>query len=202
MQRAWLGVGIQDLTPELASAMKLDTRAGALINSVTEGGPAKASNLKPGDVIAAVAGRAVHDGHDLVKETIAHDVGQTVQLEIIRNGQRYGANVLLAARPEPAVPPLPLQQASPHAGPGLSVKDLTPQQAAQLGLAAKVLPIVTHVAPGSPADLAGLKPGDVIVEADGIPDPTSQQVQDSWHDGQLVLRLKRQDSFFYAALKR
>src|SRR5690606_27254863 len=130
VERAWIGVGIQDLTPELATALKLgDARSGVLINSVTDGGPAQKANIKAGDVIAAVAGKKVTDGRELVREVIAHEVGQTVPLEIIRDGKRYGSKAVLSARPEAAVPPLPVQQQGvPQAGLGLSVRDLSAQQ--------------------------------------------------------------------------
>jgi S1-C subfamily serine protease len=203
VQRAWIGVGIQDLTPELATALKVDPRAGVLVNSVNEGGPAQKANVKPGDIIAAVAGKKVTDGRELVREVISHDVGQTVNLEIIRDGKRYGTSMSLTARPEAAVPPLPVQsQGVPQSGLGLSVRDITPQQAAQAGLPAKPLPIVTAIVPGSSADRAGLKPGDVIVEADGVQDPTSTQLSEQAKDGQLLVRVRRRDASFYAAMKK
>lgn len=204
VERAWIGVGIQDLTPELASALKLgDARAGVLINSITDGGPAQKANVKPGDVIAGVAGKKVTDGRELIREVIAHEVGQTVALEIIRDGKRYGANAVLTARPEVAVAPLPVQQQGvPQAGLGLSVRDLTPQQAAQRGLSSKPLPVVTSIAPGSSADRAGLKVGDVIVEADGVQEPSATQLAEAAKDGQLLVRVRRSESTFYAALKK
>lgn len=203
VQRSWIGVGIQDLTPELASAMKVDPRAGVLVNSINDGGPAQKANIKPGDIIGAVAGKKVVDGRELVREVIAHEVGQTVQLEIIRDGKKYGTNMTLTARPESAVPPLPVQQQGvPQSGLGLSVRDLTPQQSAQLGLSPKPLPIVTTISPGSAADRAGLKPGDVIVEADGIQEPSSTQLSEQAKDGQLLVRVRRRDASFYAAMKK
>jgi S1-C subfamily serine protease len=203
VQRSWIGVGIQDLTPELASAMKVDARAGVLVNSITDGGPAAKANIKAGDIIGAVAGKKVIDGRELVREVIAHEVGQTIQLEIVRDGKKYGTNMTLTARPEAAVPTLPVQQQGvPQAGLGHSVRDLTPQQSTQLGLAAKPLPIITTISPGSAADRAGLKPGDVIVEADGIQDPTANQLSDAAKDGQLLVRVRRRDASFYAAMKK
>ncbi len=203
VQRSWIGVGIQDLTPELASAMKVDPRAGVLVNTINDGGPAQKANMRTGDIIAAVAGKKVTDGRELVREVIAHDVGQTVQLEILRDGKRYGTNLTLTARPEAAVPPLPVQQQGvPQSGLGLSVRDITREQAAQLGLSGKPVPLVTSIAPGSAADRAGLKPGDVIVEADGIQDPTSNQLADAAKDGQLLVRVRRREASFYAAMKK
>jgi len=203
VERSWIGVGIQDLTPELASAMKVDARAGVLVNSITDGGPAQKANIRPGDIIAAVGGKKVTDGRELVREVIAHDVGQSVQLEIIRDGKKYGTNMLLTARPESTVPPLPVQQQGvPQAGLGLSVRDVTPQQASQLGLPPKPLPIITSISPGSAADRAGLKTGDVIVEADGVQEPTSNQLAEAAKDGQLLVRVRRRDASFYAAMKK
>jgi serine protease Do len=203
VQRPWIGVGIQDLSPDLALAMKLDTRAGALVSSVHDGGPAAKSNLKPGDVIASVAGKAVHDGHELSREILTHDVGSQIALEIIRNGQRYAANVALTARPEPAVPPIPAQQVTaPQSGLGFSVRDLTAQVAEQYGFPPKPCTVVTAVAAGSAADRAGLKVGDLIVEADGQADPNAHQIAAAAADGSVVVRVRRHDAFFYAALRK
>ena len=204
VERAWIGVGIQDLTPELATALKLpDARAGVLINSVASNGPAAKANIKPGDVIAAVAGKKVTDGREMVREIIQHEIGQTVQLEIVREGKHYGSSAPLAAREEPAVPPLPVQQQGvPSSGLGLSVRDLSAAQASQLGVGTKASCVVTSVSPGSAADRAGLKPGDVIAEADGTQDPSSTQLADAAKDGQLLLRLHRRDQSFYAAMKK
>lgn len=203
VERAWIGVGIQDLTPELASALKIDVRAGVLVNKVEEGGPAAKANMKPGDVIAGVGGKHVTDGRELVREVIGHEVGKTVQLEIIRDGKKYGTNMTLTARPGDQVPPLPVQQqAAPQAGLGLSVRDLTAQQSAQLALPPKPATIVTSIVPGSAADRAGLKVGDVVVEADGKADPTAGHLADAAKDGQLLLRIHRRGQTVYVALKK
>ncbi|NOU34158.1 MAG: PDZ domain-containing protein [Polyangiaceae bacterium] len=203
VERAWIGVGFQDLTPELASAMKLDPRAGALVNSISDGGPAAKSNMKPGDIIASVAQKPVHDGRELVREVLQHDVGKTVALEIIRDGKHYATQVTLSARPEAPIQPLPVQQQNvPQRDLGVSMRDLRPEMSAQLGLGSKVLPIITQVVPGSAGDRAGLKVNDVVVEADGITDPTTAKVLDASKDGQLLLRVQRGSSAFYAALKK
>ena len=204
VERAWIGVGIQDLTPELATALKVpDARAGVLINAITDGGPAAKANMKPGDIVAAVDGKKVTDGRELVREIIAHEVGQTVPLEIVRDGKRYGSSVSLTARPEAAVPPLPVQQQSvPQAGLGLSVRDLTGPQATQLGLPSQAVSIVTSITPGSSADRAGLKVGDVIQEADGAQNPSSTQLSEAAKDGMLLVRVKRREGTFYAAMKK
>ncbi|MBK6462079.1 MAG: trypsin-like peptidase domain-containing protein [Myxococcales bacterium] len=203
VERAWIGVGIQDLTPELAAAMRLDAGAGALVNSVNPDGPAQRSNLKPGDVIAAVDGKAVHDGRELIREVIAREVGKVVPLEVLREGKRYTSQITLAARPEPRADALPMQRpATPPSGLGLTVRDLTAEQAAAAGLRPKPIAAVAALVPGSAADRAGLKAGDVIVEVDGHADPTAVHVQEAARDGQILVRLKRKTASFYAVVKR
>jgi S1-C subfamily serine protease len=203
VSRAWLGVSVQDVTPEIAAAMHLTPGAGALVNTVAPDGPAFKANLRAGDVIAVVAGHPLHDAHDLIRETIAREVGQSVALEIIRGGQRYGSSVTLTERQERPVEEAPSQQSvSPRQGMGLVVRDLAPEQAAQMNLPTKALPVLTQVAPGSAADRAGLRAGDVIVEANGTADPSSSQVAEFAKSGALLLRVKRGDAFFYAALKK
>jgi serine protease Do len=203
VSRAWLGVSVQDVTPEIAAAMHLTPGAGALINNVAPDGPAFKANLRAGDVIAVVAGHSLHDAHDLIRETIAREVGQSVPLEIIRGGQRYGASVTLTERQERPVEEAPSQQqVNPRQGMGLVVRDLAPDQAAQMNLPSRSLPVLTQVAPGSAADRAGLRVGDVIVEANGTADPSSSQVAEFAKTGALLLRVKRGDAFFYAALKK
>ncbi len=203
VSRAWLGVSVQDVTPELAAAMQVPSGSGALVNNVASDGPAYKANLRPGDVIASVAAHPVRDAHDLIRETIAHEVGQPVALEIVRAGRHYAATATLSERPEAPVAPVPAQEPpSRHQGMGLVVRDLTPQQAAEMNLTAKPLPVLTQVAPGSPSDRAGLRVGDVIVEANGVSEPTSAQVADVARTGALLLRVKRGDGYFYTAIKK
>ena len=201
--RAWLGVGVQDVTPELASALKIGASPGALVTSVAPEGPAFRANVRPGDLIASVGGHLVRDGRDLLRDTMALPVGQAVAVEIVRGGNHYGTQITLTERPEQPIEPIPAQaQAAPRQGLGLVVRDLGPSQVEQLGLGQRSLPIVTQVSPGSVADREGMRTGDVIVEVNGAPDPTSSQLADAARAGGLVLRVKRGDGYFYAALKK
>ena len=202
VQRAWLGVAPQPLTPELATAFKVQPTDGVLVGSVVESGPASKANMKSGDIVSAIGGKKVHTPGDLTREVTTHEVGEAVDLEIIRNQQRYTTKVTLGTRPDKRTP-IPAQaHAAPPTGLGFSVKELTAEQAQSLGLPAKPASVVSTVAVGSAADRAGLRPGDIIVEADGLADPLSAQVQKAASDGELLLRVRRKDAFFYAALKK
>jgi serine protease Do len=202
VSRPWLGVSVQDVTPEIAAAMHATAGAGALVNNVAPDGPAHGSNLRPGDIIAAVAGRPLHDAHDLIRETIAHEVGQAVTLEIVRGGKHYATTVTLTERPEHNPEPPAQQPIASRQGMGLIVRDLPAELAVQRGFPARPLSVLTHVAPGSAADRAGLRVDDAIVEANGAADPTSSQVAEAAKTGNLLLRVKRGDAFFYAAMSK
>jgi S1-C subfamily serine protease len=203
VERAWLGASLQDLSPDLAAMLKVDPPAGVIISAVAENGPAKKANLKAGDVIAAVNNNRVRDPAELLREVYSRASGQAVTLEVLRDGKRYATQVTLSARPEPPLPPVPAQQQGvPQVGLGFNVRDLTAQEASARGLPPKAMPVITVVAPGSSADRAGMKVGDVIVEADGVIEGNTQALQQASQDGQVLLRLRRREVAFYAALKK
>ncbi|WP_437599193.1 trypsin-like peptidase domain-containing protein [Sorangium sp. So ce590] len=204
VERAWIGVGLQDLTPQLAAVMPNPPRAGALVNAVNPSGPAARSNLQPGDVITSVAARPTRDAQDVIRELFNHNVGETLPVEVVRGGQRYQTRVTLAPRNEPAPPALPVQRApAPHPGLGLTLHDV-PAPRGERGERGegRSLARVAIVANDSPAERAGLRPGDVILEADSRRAPTAAEVEEAARDGELLVRVQRRGAAFYAALKR
>lgn len=202
VQRAWIGVGLQDVTPEIAAELNTTAGSGALINSVTQGGPAHRANLQPGDIVATVAGKPIRDAQELTREVLNHDVGQTVRLEVVRAGKRYVTDLQLQARSEPLPPLLPMQQATPaSSGLGLQVRNvvMTPARA---GVEPSAVAQVIGVLPGSAADRAGLRPQDLIVQADNVSMPNAEQVAKALEDGRALLLVRRGNTAFFAALRR
>ena len=202
VQRAWIGIGIQDVTPELAPELGVSAGAGALINSVAGDGPGARAQLRPADIIAAVDGRTVRDAQDFIRELLGHDVGEAVLLEVIRGGKHYGAKVELVARPEAPTSPAPPPPPAGSPGLGLSIRDLSPEQAMNLGMPARAFAAIVQVAAGSAGDRAGLRGGDVIIEADGVMEPNASQVMQASQDGHMLLRVRRREAAFYAAVRR
>jgi serine protease Do len=199
VERAWIGVGLQDLTPQLAAEIPAAPIGGALVNAVSASGPAEKAHLEAGDVIALIAGRQVRESQDVIRELFLHDVGEVIALDVIRGGKRYQTKVTLAARRESAPPPLPLERTNAGpAGLGLSVRDAREpgKDGAQISIAQ-----VTEVLPDSAADRAGLKRGDIVLEADFTRLPTAAQIEAASKDGRLLLRVRRQGSTFYAAVR-
>jgi len=201
VDRAWIGVGLQDLTPQLAAEIPhAPPTGGALVNSVSRSGPASRSNLSAGDIITAVAGKPVRDAQDVIREVFLHDVGEVVPLDVVRVGKRYTTRVTLESRNEPVPPLLPVQRAaSQQPGLGLSVRDAADPRLAP-GAAGKVARVAS-VTPDSAAERAGVRPGDIIVEADGKQQPTASDVESAARDGRLLVRVQRPGVTFYAALR-
>jgi len=203
VRRAWIGAGVQDLTPEIAAQMSVPAGSGALVNQVAPQGPAHSARLQAGDVVASVGGKPVQDAQDLMREVLMHPVGETVKLEVIRAGKRYITDVQLTERRESPPPALPMQRPS-AGGPslGLSLRDVTYGPAPSSDQRPPQVAQVVQVLPGSSADIAGLRPGDVIIQADGKSMPTMAQVADALKDGNVLLLVRRGQGAFYAALKR
>jgi serine protease Do len=162
--RGWLGVTIQPLTPELAKAFQRGDKRGALVSSVAEGSPAQRAGLKPGDIIMDYSGRPLVKSDDLPRAVAETPVGKDVPLTITRDGKAMTVTVKVGELNDPnrtaSVP------AESKGGLGVSVRPLSPSLARELGLKASEGVVIADVAEGSPAATAGLRPRDVIVEAD------------------------------------
>jgi serine protease Do len=160
--RPWVGIGLQNLTPELMKGFNVKEKEGALISQVYEGSPAEKAGLKVGDIIVQIDGKKIKDSQDVVREVLKRQVGQKIQFEVIRDGKRVEASVTTAQMPSTPTERKP-------AGPGkewfgLRVSTVTPDIARQLGLAKAEGVVIEGVEMGSAAQDAGLRKGDVILE--------------------------------------
>ncbi len=167
-QRPWLGATLQAVTPDIADAMGLDTPIGVLVADVAAGGPAAAAHLKAGDLIVSIDGSDVDDVGMLNYRLATKGVGGQAKLGIVREGKRYMTNISLEAPPES----VPRDQAAISGNSPLSgatVVNLSPAVAAEMLYDGKTNGvIVTEVAQGSRAQLAGLRRGDVILSLNGV----------------------------------
>lgn len=163
--RGWLGVSIQPMTAELAKAFHLEQDRGALVAQVIPDSPAAKAGLKMGDVIVEFDGHTISKAGDLPRLVADTAVGGTATLEVFRDGKPLKVTAQIAALPEPQQ----VAEASPADGKslGLTVRPLTSALAKRLEVPDKTGLVVTEVADGSPAAEAGVRPGDVIVEANG-----------------------------------
>jgi len=170
-RRGWLGVRIQDVTPDLAEGIDgMDEARGALVTDVPEG-PAREAGMEAGDVILVFDGTDVQDTRQLVRIVGATAVGKSVRVMVLRDGETRTLLVTLARR-ETAEGAVPAAQPGTSEEPaeaeilGMTVQPMTDELREQLELGAGVSGlVVTAVEESSGAFEKGLRAGDVIAEA-------------------------------------
>jgi serine protease Do len=177
--RGYLGVEAQEISPQMAQAMGLPnadpTSDGALVAAVSPNSPAFRAGLQAGDVITKVNGDPVTNPGDLASDIANVDPGHDTSISFIRGGQQHDISVAVATMP--ANPDAAFQQgggnapATPtpgHAALGLTLAPLTPDDRSQLNLPQNASgAVIAEVTPNSPADQAGLQPGDLLVGVGG-----------------------------------
>lgn len=160
--RGYLGVLIQKVTPEIADSLGMDRGYGALVANVSKDGPAEKAGVKVGDVIVEFDGKEVRDSGDLPIIVARTAVGKKVPVKVLRDKKEVTLNVAVGElKDEEVVASVPEKGEL-----GLTVQKLTPQIAESLSLDKTDGVVVTAVEPGSAADEAGVRRGDVIVEVD------------------------------------
>jgi serine protease Do len=177
VDRGFLGVMIQNLTPDLATAFKLDRANGALVGDVSPNSPADKAGLKSGDVITQVNGQPVEDASQLKLRVAQTTPGSKVQLAVNRNGESKTFDVTLGNLPDSKVAQADDQNsdAKTEALAGVGVADLDQNTRAQLSIPSQVQgAVITEVAPDSAAYQAGLRSGDVITELNRKPVKNAQ----------------------------
>ncbi|MFZ7127306.1 MAG: DegQ family serine endoprotease [Desulfobacterales bacterium] len=168
VSRGWLGVGIQNLTPELAEYYGIDRKEGVLVTQVYEGDPADQAGIKPGDVIVSLNNEPVNDSRDLSRGIANAGAGKPAKLSYLRAGKEKTVEVTLGKRSESE--PGAVQPQSRPDDLGLQVREIDPELAGRLGLEDDFRGVVvTQVSPGGKAAGAGIEAGDVIVEINRKP---------------------------------
>jgi Do/DeqQ family serine protease len=202
VKRAWLGVSFQEITPELASHFGGDFDGGALINAVVPGGPAEKAGLKAGDVIVAVDGTEIREGHDLLRTVLRQDVGERLTLKVRRGARTQKVKLVTGERPTEYGQQSKPKGAEDHDALGLSLEEMTPTLRQRFGYEGEGQVFVRGVQPGSDADRAGLQPGDIILQADQRPVESIEDVQLALKDGKALLYLERESRRFFQPITR
>jgi serine protease Do len=163
--RGYVGVGTQAITASMAKALHLPETSGALLASVVPGSPAGKAGLQPGDVIESVNGQKVSAPRDLALTVAAVAPGMDVRMQILRDGQDRQVDVKVGEQPaEKTAQARPAADRDSHSKLGLALGPLTPDTRDQLQVPdGQEGALVRSVQSGSPAEEAGLRPGDVIV---------------------------------------
>lgn len=165
VSRGYMGVGIQDVTAEMAKTLDLPDSRGVVISRVDEGSPADKAGFKRYDVVRSIAGKSIRDARELRLGVASTPPGERVEMAILRDGESRTLTIELGELPEGDNRPTPARTDREGVLSGVAVEELTPQIASRLGVEGSGV-VVTQVAPGSAAAEAGLRRGDVIEEVD------------------------------------
>ncbi len=166
--RGWLGVGIQDLTPELAEYYGLKDKKGVLVSQVFKGDPAEKAGVKPNDIIVAVDGKPVNTSRELSATIAGLAVGKRAAITVLRDGQEKTLYAELAKRQDSEL--VAKQELEDNGDLGMQVTELTPESARRFGHAEDEKGVlVVEVQPGSKADAAGIQQGDLVKEVNRKP---------------------------------
>jgi serine protease Do len=163
IQYGWFGVSIQDLNEELAKQFGVDTK-GALVAGVLQNSPAEKAGIKSGDVIRRVNNQEVTNARALTALVENIPVGSKVPVTVIRQGKETNLQIEIGERPEKIEKGGGGEGEESGTWRGLRIRELTPEIAQKLGVEQQKGVVVVDVDAGSPADDAGLSPGDVILE--------------------------------------
>jgi serine protease Do len=199
--RGWLGVSIQEVTPELAKSFGLKEKKGALVAQVFSGSPAEKAGIEQGDVIVGFDGKEIADSKDLPRIVASTPVGKAVTIKLSRNGKVLDRQVKVGEMEEKAeVAKTPSTKKTL----GITVQNLTPEIAKGLGLKKDTGVVVTGVEPGSPAADAGIRTGDVIQEVNRNPVKDAQdfvqKIEKAKDQENVLLFLQRGQNKLFAAV--
>ena len=218
VERGWLGVSVQSVTPELAESFGLPESAGALVAAVSAGSPAEKAAIERGDVILAFNGTPIQESHQLPALVAQAPIGQQATVTVLRQGKRLEVPVNVVRQPDD----IDEEESQPNgggengAGPtagsahaldpwGLRAMEITPEIARRNGLPVKRGVVINDVADGSAAAEAGIQPGDVLREVNRTPVTTLSDVRAALKKASrkdLLVLVQRGDATAFHVLKR
>jgi len=183
VHHGYLGISLNDVTPANASFFNLKMATGAIVAQVTPDSPASRAGLKNGDVIDSLNGEKIENGSALQVAVSETAPGTTIKLGVLRNGSPQTFEVKVGEFHKNSEVASDGEAAGPQKGKlGLAVAELTPDVRQQLHIPQQVNGVaVQNVRPASPAEDAGLAPGDVILEVNRKPVTSAEQFVNEAH---------------------
>jgi serine protease Do len=204
--RAWLGVGIQPVTADLATKFGVTENEGVLVNEVFENDPAFRGGIKPGDIITKVDGKTVDTPNMLSRLIASLEPGMAASIEVVRDGKRQLLSIPLSERRETTTTVVSVPSSRSEVKLGIDVQDLSPELAEKFRLKDAKGVLISKVEQGSIAHVEGLREGDLIREVNRT-DVTSvseftNAVAKAKRGETILLRVQRENRAFYVVLKQ
>ncbi|MGH7853419.1 MAG: DegQ family serine endoprotease [Candidatus Binatia bacterium] len=200
--RGYLGTTVQKITPEIAESLSLKQTTGALVADVVKGGPAEKAGIKPGDIIVEFDKKEIKDSSDLPSVVARVTPGTAVQLKVLREGKQLSLPITVGELEDNEV----VASTGQESELGLTVQPLTPDMAQSLGLERAEGLVVASVKPGSAADEAGLRSGDVITQVNRRPVKNladyNREISRTEKSKSVLFLVRRGESSVFLALKR
>jgi serine protease Do len=201
--RGWLGVSIQQITPELAKTFGLKQPNGALVSDVVDGSPADKAGLKQGDVIVEFNGKKIKSSSELPHIVGSTNVGKEVGMKVVRDGEEVALQVKVGELKDEQL--AALAPSSMKSKLGIDIQQLTPELSRRFGIKDDKGVVVTGVEPESPGEAAGLQPGDLILEINRAKVATVSQARRALDkarpDEPTVVLVKREGNTRYVVIR-
>jgi serine protease Do len=176
VRHGYIGISISDVTPDTAKFFQVKKAVGAVVSDVTADSPGGKAGLKTGDVITEFNGKPVSDAGELQMETSLTQPGDTIHLQVMRDGKSQQMSVTLGSM-DNGHEQVVAQNGNGKGRWGIGLADLTPDIRQQIEAPAAVKgAVIQNVRPGSPADDAGLQQGDIIISVNRKPTADASDV--------------------------
>jgi len=202
--RGWLGVVIQDITPDLAKSFNVTVTEGVLVSEIQENSPAKEAGFERGDIVVEYDGKSIRDVNHLRNIVAQTEIGKKVKAKVLREGKEKELIVKIGEQPAD------LFAAAPGAAPagkdlGMTVQNLTKELAKSLGIEEDSGVIVSEVQPGSPAAMSEIREGDLIKEVNRKKISNVAEFKKALNEGDkekgILMLVKRGEFSRYAIIK-
>ncbi len=202
VQRGWVGVAVQDVTPALAQNLGIGSTNGAMISAVDNETPAGRAGVRLGDIVTRIDNEAITSAHDFVRTITRKPPGEHVAITVMRGTQMQLVNVTTTHRPGPEdVPVLEIANTNVRRsqGHGIRIATIDPRLLERLHIREPALGVI-DVEAGSAADDAGVRRGDIILRVDGAAPTNARALDEAARDRRLTLLVRRRDGQLFLPL--
>jgi serine protease Do len=203
--RGWIGLRIEQITPEIARFYRLKDRSGVLVAEVVPDSPADKAGLEPGDIILRYNERPVQNPRELSAFVADTKAGMNVRIQFLRTSERHSVDVIVDSHPAVSGERFRSPASGSRGMLGITIADVTPETQSILHLTSNRGVLVVDVSPGSAADNGGVEPGDVIHAINHSPVNKASDLleiaRDLKENSTVLLSLERQGRKFFVAFE-